>query len=114
MIFSSAAIFRRPTTGRPMLRMPPCSYMLVSGGLYNGASTGSSEQSYAALNSDGSVSSFYGATGSQTISGSIGGYNFFNHAAVLFVDTAGNPHVLVLGGEDSNAGTPVSGVWLQH
>ncbi len=90
------------------------SYVLVSGGLYNGASTGSSEQSYAALNSDGSVSSFNGATGSHTISGSTGGYNFFNHAAVLFVDTAGNPHVLVLGGEDLNAGTPVSGVWLQH
>ena len=90
------------------------SYVLVSGGLYNGASTGSSEQSYAALNSDGSVSSFNGATGSHTISGSTGGYDFFNHAAVLFVDTAGNPHVLVLGGEDLNAGTPVSGVWLQH
>jgi len=90
------------------------SYVLVSGGLYNGASTGSSEQSYAALNSDGSVSSFNGATGSHTISGSSGGYDFFNHEAVLFVDTAGNPHVLVLGGEDLNAGTPVSGVWLQH
>ena len=90
------------------------SYVLVSGGLYNGASTGASEQSYAALNSDGSVSSFNGATGSHTISGSSGGYDFFNHEAVLFVDTAGNPHVLVLGGEDLNAGTPVSGVWLQH
>jgi hypothetical protein len=33
------------------------SYLLVSGGLYNGASTGSSEQSYAAINADGSIGS---------------------------------------------------------
>ena len=90
------------------------SFVLVSGGLYNGASTGSSEQSYASINSDGSIASFNGATGSHTISGSTGGYDFFNHAAVLFVDTAGNPHVIVLGGEDTSAGTPVAGVWLQH
>ena len=90
------------------------SYILVSGGLYNGASTGSSEQSYASINADGSISSFNGATGSHTISGSAGGYDFFNQAAVLFVDTAGNPHVIVVGGEDTNAGTPVAGVWLQH
>jgi len=90
------------------------SFVLVSGGLYNGATTGSSEQSYASINSDGSISSFNGATGSHTISGSSGGYDFFNHAAVLFVDSAGNPHVIVVGGEDTNAGTPVAGVWVQH
>lgn len=90
------------------------SYLLLSGGLYNGATTGSSEEAYASFNADGSVSSFNGATGTHTISGAAGGYNFFNHAAVLFADSAGNPHVLVLGGEDASAGTPVAGVWLQH
>jgi N-acetylneuraminic acid mutarotase len=90
------------------------SYLLISGGLYNGASTGSSEQSYAAINADGSIGSFNGATGSHTISGSTSGYNFFNHAATLFVDTSGNPHVLVLGGSDTNTGAPHAGVWYQH
>src|SRR5207302_10247569 len=84
-------------------------YVLVSGGLYSGASTGSSEQSYATINADGSIGSFNGATGSRTISGSSGGYDFFNHAAVLFVDSAGNPHVIVIGGEDTSAGPPVAG-----
>ena len=90
------------------------SYLLVSGGLYSGASTGSSEQSYAAINSDGSIGSFNGATGSHTITGSTSGYNFFNHSAAFFVDTAGSPHVLVLGGEDTASGAPHAGVWLQH
>ncbi len=88
-------------------------YVLVSGGLYNGASTGSSEESYAQIASDGSVGSFNGATGSHTISGA-GGYDFFNHAAAYFVDGSGTPHVLVLGGEDVNAGVPRAAVWYQH
>ncbi len=90
------------------------SYLLVSGGLYNGASTGSSEQSYATINADGTVGSFNGATGVHTITGSTSGYNFYNHAATLFVDGAGNPHVLVVGGADTNTGAPVAGVWYQH
>ena len=75
---------------------------------------GSSEQSYAQINSDGSIGSFNGATGSHTISGAIGGYNFFNHSATYFADASGNPHVLILGGEDVNTGTPHAGVWYQH
>jgi hypothetical protein len=90
------------------------SYLLVSGGLYNGALTGSSEQSYAAINTDGSIGSFNGATGVHTISGSASGYDFYNHAATLFVDSAGNPHVLVLGGANVNTGAVEGGVWLQH
>ncbi len=89
-------------------------YILVSGGLYNGASTGSSEQSYAQINTDGSVGSFNGATGSRTISGSPNGYNFLNHSSTFFVDASGNPHVLILGGEDVNTGAPHAGVWYQH
>ncbi len=90
------------------------SYILVSGGLYNAASTGSSEQSYATINTDGSVGSFQGATGSRTISGSAGGYNFFNHSTAYFVDESGNPHVLILGGEDVNTGLSHAEVWYQH
>jgi hypothetical protein len=90
------------------------SYLLVSGGLYNGASTGSSEQSYAAINADGTIGSFNGATGVHTITASTSGYNFYNHAATLFVDASGNPHVLVVGGADTNTGAPVAGVWYQH
>ena len=76
--------------------------VLISGGLYNGAATGSSEQSYAQINSDGTVGSFAGATGSHTIN-SAGGKNLFNHAAVSYVDASGAAHVLIVGGDDVNA-----------
>lgn len=76
--------------------------VLISGGLYNGAASGSSEQSYAQINSDGTVGSFSGATGSHTISSS-GGKNLFNHAAVSYVDASGAAHVLIVGGDDVNA-----------
>jgi hypothetical protein len=75
--------------------------VLVTGGLYTGATTGSSEQSYAQLNSDGSAGTFNGATGANTIS-SAGGGNLFNHAAVGYTDTSGAFHVMVVGGDDVN------------
>lgn len=75
--------------------------VLVSAGLYGGASTGSTEQFYAQLNADGSVSSFNGATGANTIS-SAGGGNLFNHAAIGYVDGSGAFHVAVVGGDDVN------------
>lgn len=73
--------------------------VLETGGLYSGAASGSSEESYAQINSDGTVSSFNGATGSNTIS-SAGGGNVFNHAATGYVDGNGAFHVLVVGGDD--------------
>lgn len=88
------------------------SNILVSGGLYNGDSSGSSEQSYSTINSDGTLGPFGGATGSNTISGTAGGYNFYNHANAYFVDTNSMPHVVVLGGTDVNSGTPHNGVWV--
>jgi hypothetical protein len=90
------------------------SYILVSGGLYNGASTGSSEQSYAQIDTDGSIASFNGATGSRTISGSPSGYPFFDQSGAYFVDASGTPHILVLGGQDVVSGTLHAGVWYQH
>ena len=86
--------------------------VLVTGGLYNGAGSGSSEESYAQLRTDGTVSSFSGATGSHTIA-SAGGSNLFNHAALSYVDAAGVAHVLVLGGDDVNApGKKRAEVWF--
>ncbi len=89
-------------------------YLLISGGLYVGATTGSSEESYAGVNADGSIASFNGATGSHTITGSTNGYNFFNQSSAYFVDAAGNPHVLILGGADVNTGAARAEVWYQH
>ncbi|PYP65504.1 MAG: hypothetical protein DMD36_19230, partial [Gemmatimonadetes bacterium] len=65
---------------------------------------GSAEERYAPLNADGSVSSFSGATGSNTIF-SAGGGNVFNHAAVGYVDGTGAFHVLVIGGDDVDTPT---------
>ncbi len=74
--------------------------VLASGGLYNGASSGATEEQYSTQSTtDSSLGSFNGATGSHTISGTSGGYNFFNHSATLYVDPAGNPHVMILGGQ---------------
>lgn len=86
--------------------------VLVTAGLYNGASTGSTEETYAQFNSDGTVGSFNGATGSNTIS-SIGGGNLFNHAALEYTDGNGALHVLVVGGDDVNTpGTKHGGVFF--
>jgi len=86
--------------------------VLVTAGLYNGATSGSSEESYAQLNADGTLGSFNGATGSNTISSLVGGGNLFNHAAVTYLDGTGMLHVLVAGGDDANApGTKHRGVY---
>jgi len=78
--------------------------VLVTAGLYAGASTGSTEESYSSLAANGTPSSFNGATGSNTIK-SAGGGNIFNHAATGYLDTNGAFHVLVVGGDDVNAPT---------
>ena len=75
--------------------------VLITGGLYAGASTGSSEESYAQLNADGSTGSFLGATGSNTITSS-GGGNLFNHGAAGYTDGNGAFHTAVVGGDDVN------------
>jgi len=76
--------------------------MFVSAGLYAAAQQGSSENTYAQINADGTVGSFGGATGSNTLQ-SIGAGNVFNHAAIVYVDGAGVAHVMILGGDDVNA-----------
>ena len=78
--------------------------VLVTAGLYNGATTGATEESYAGLNADGSTAAFNGATGANTIS-SAGGGNLFNQAATGYLDATGAFHVLVVGGDDVNTPT---------
>jgi hypothetical protein len=70
--------------------------MFISSGLYSGA-PGSSENAYANINSDGTVGSFGGATGSNTLV-SKGGSNLFNQSGISYIDSDGVAHVMILGG----------------
>lgn len=86
--------------------------VLITGGLYAGAATNATEESYAALNGDGSVGAFTVATGAHTIA-SAGGQALFNQAAVTYLDGNGVAHVVILGGDDVNApGTKRAEVWV--
>jgi hypothetical protein len=86
--------------------------VLITGGLYQGAGAGSMEESYAALNGDGSVGGLTTLTGSHTIV-SAGGQALFNHAAASYVDGNGVAHVIILGGDDVNApGKKRAEVWV--
>lgn len=71
-------------------------YLFTTSGVYSGAA-GSSENTYSPINSDGTVGSWLGATGSNTI-GTLLGYNLYNQAAIAFTDATGRGHLLVLGG----------------
>lgn len=73
--------------------------LFVSSGLYSGAAQGSSENIFAQIFSDGTVGSFGGATGSNTLL-SQGGSNLFNQAGISYIDADGVAHVLILGGDD--------------
>lgn len=64
--------------------------------------TGSSENSYATINSDGTLGSFGGATGSNTLQ-SVGGVNLFNTRGVSYVDGSGVAPVMILAGDDVNS-----------
>ncbi len=89
--------------------------ILVSGGLYGGATNSATEQQFAAINPDGTIETFNGATGSQTIAGATGagGVPFFNHAAMAYVDAAGTAHVLILGGNNvASATQPVPNTYF--
>lgn len=76
-------------------------YLFTSSGIYSGAA-GSSENTYAPINSDGTNGSWLGATGSNTITNVLG-YDLYNQAAIAFTDDAGQGHVLVLGGAKRQA-----------
>lgn len=83
--------------------------LLVTSGIYAG-NPGSSENTYAGINGDGTLRSWNGATGSETIDAELG-MSLYNQAVVTFIDQAGFGHVLVLGGADrKNEGHPSAGV----
>ncbi len=83
--------------------------LLVTSGIYAG-NPGSSENTYAGINADGTLKSWNGATGSETIDVELG-MSLYNQAVVTFIDDAGFGHVLVLGGADRNVeGKPSAGV----
>ena len=75
--------------------------LFITSGLYNGVGTptGTSENIVGQINADGSVESFTGATGSNTLN-SAGGANLFNQAAISYIDANGVSHVMVLGGDN--------------
>ncbi|MDZ7778425.1 MAG: IPT/TIG domain-containing protein [Gemmatimonadota bacterium] len=75
--------------------------LFVSSGLYAAAGTGSSENIFASINSDGTLGGFNGATGDNTLL-SVGGVNLFNTRGIAYVDADGVAHVMVLGGDDVN------------
>ena len=74
--------------------------ILVTGGLYSGAATGTNEDSYAAIAADGTVGSFSPASGGTKLTS-----NLFNHAAIGYLSTGSNPtfHLVVVGGDNVNA-----------
>lgn len=76
-------------------------YLFTTSGVYAGQA-GSSENTYSQINADGTVGSWNGATGTNTIS-SLLGYDLYNEAAISFVDASGKGHVLVLGGAKREA-----------
>jgi len=71
-------------------------FLFTTSGVYSGQA-GSSENTYSQINADGTISSWNGATGTNTI-GTLLGYDLYNEAAIGFVDASGKGHVLVLGG----------------
>ncbi|HEV8218491.1 MAG TPA: hypothetical protein VGP95_21725 [Gemmatimonadaceae bacterium] len=71
-------------------------FLFTTSGVYSGQA-GSSENTYTQINADGTIGSWNGATGTNTIS-TLLGYDLYNEAAIGFVDASGKGHVLVLGG----------------
>ena len=75
--------------------------IFVSSGLYSAAGQGSSENTFAQISSDGTIGSFGGATGSNTLH-SVGGTNLFNQAGISYTDANGVARVMIIGGDDVN------------
>jgi hypothetical protein len=83
--------------------------LLATSGIYAGQA-GSSENTYASIGADGTLASWNGATGSNTVDVVLG-YALYNAAAVPFIDAQGRGHVLVLGGANrSTLGVPSAAV----
>jgi hypothetical protein len=78
--------------------------VLLTGGLYTGASGHTSEASYAAINADGTTGTF--ASGGSSIYSACG-CNLFNNGGTGYLAGNGSFHVVIVGGDNLNApGTP--------
>jgi hypothetical protein len=77
--------------------------VLLTGGLYSGATTNTSEEAYAQVNADGTVGSFTTATPAASIS-SLCSCSLFNQGGTGYLAGNGSFHVLIVGGD--NAATP--------
>jgi hypothetical protein len=75
--------------------------LFATSGVYAGQ-PGSSENTFASLNNDGTTDPWNGATGSEIIEVEIG-ISLYNQAAVTFLESDGTGHVLVLGGASRDA-----------
>lgn len=82
--------------------------VVATSGMYSGQ-PGSSENTYAQITADGTLSSWAGATGTSTIQ-TLLGFSLYNAAAVSFADAAGNAHVVVIGGANRTTGTASAAV----
>lgn len=82
--------------------------IFVTSGVYAGQ-PGSSENTYASVQSDGTLASWNGATGAQTVDAVLG-YSLYNQSMVSFVDATGKGHVVVIGGADRRTGAPSAAV----
>jgi hypothetical protein len=77
-------------------------HVLVTGGVYTGASTHTSESESAAIGADGTTGTFATAA-SPTSLNSLCSCNLYNHGALGYTAGNGSFHVLVVGGDDVNA-----------
>lgn len=83
--------------------------LFVTSGIFSGT-PGSSENTFAVLNSDGTLQPWEGATGAETIETELN-KSLYNQAMVTFIDDSGTGHLLVIGGADiDNPGTPSDAV----
>jgi len=76
--------------------------VLVTGGLYAGALTHTSESEYAVINPDGTAGAFATAAPATSIN-SLCSCNLFNHGSTGYYGSNGTFHVLVAGGDNVNA-----------
>ena len=80
--------------------------LLITGGLYTGALTHTSENTFASLNANGSTGTFATAAPATSIN-SVCGCNLFNNGGTGYLAGDGSFHALVVGGDNVNApGTP--------
>jgi hypothetical protein len=80
--------------------------VLLTGGLYSGASTHTSEATYASVNADGTTGTFTTATPATSIN-SLCGCNLFDNGGTGYLAGNGTFHALIVGGDNVNApGTP--------